>query len=144
MRISFVSSLARTLLCKSSGNKYFRVRNMGRGKNRGGSSPYHSNLKTSCIVQVLPPPAVAASDGGMYKNLSAHWSCLRSTLLYFSRIGDEKAKSPANPSVDQNLYNTYIKKTVFNNWQFEVIATHGIAPTRVNTKNHNDRQETHR
>ena len=50
--------LSRALLCKSSGNKYFRVRNMGWGKNRGGSSPYHSNLKTSCIVQVLPPAAV--------------------------------------------------------------------------------------
>jgi len=52
----------------------------------------------------------------------------------------KKAKSPANPSVDQNLYNTYIKKTVFNNWQFVVIARDG-APTRVNTKNHMGRTQ---
>ena len=85
--------LSRALLCKSSGNKYFRVRNMGWGKNRGGSSPYHSNLKTSCIVQVLPPAAVVEPCIKIW----ARTGLVFVALSLFSRIGVEKSQKPSKP-----------------------------------------------
>jgi len=55
-------------------------------------------------------------------------------LQCFSRNSDEIRRKAQQTPVDQNFYNTYIKKTVFNNWEIQVI-TQQSASTRVNTKN---------